>query len=259
MSSTGSRGRCPTTPCVWRSGPTGWRRTTTSSPYCSTEVRPGDDHRAREVAGAAKSATLRELIADSVGAGPVGGRPGSELAAASADLAATYQALEAADTAARRTLLVQQAERLEERVSVLRLREGVRPAAADPASPPFPSVPADSSATELELHVAGDDLILFTSNGPDRSAVRMRGVLPSIATTLDQLSDQWTRFMLGSVFSSRHSDLLLRTTRRCSGSCTTCCSVRWPSDWPVTASCGSCRTGCSTRCRSALCTTASTT
>ena len=174
---------------------------------------PGDDHRAREVAGAAKAATLRELIADSVGAGPVGGRPGSELAAASADLAATYQALEAADTAARRTLLVQQAERLEERVSVLRLREGVRPAAADPASPPFPSVPADSGATELELHVAGDDLILFTSNGPDRSAVRMRGVLPSIATTLDQLSDQWTRFMLGSVFSSRHSDLLLRTTQ----------------------------------------------
>ena len=105
---------------------------------------PGDDDRAREVAGAAKAATLRELVADSVGAGPVGGRPGSELAAASADLAATYQALEAADTAARRTLLVQQAERLEERVSVLRLREGVRPAVAGPASQPFPSVPADS-------------------------------------------------------------------------------------------------------------------
>ena len=173
----------------------------------------GDDDRAREVAGAAKAATLRELIADSVGAGWVDGQPGSEVAAAYADLAATYQALESADTAARRTLLVQQAERLEERVSVLRLREGVRPALPGRASQPRPSRPTESGASELELHVAGDDLILFPSNGPDRSAVRMRGVVPTIATLLDRLGDQWTRFLLGSVFSYRHSDLLLRTTQ----------------------------------------------
>ncbi len=174
---------------------------------------PGDEHRAREVAGAAKAATLRELIADSVGTAPVAGQPGSELAATYADLAATYRALEGADTPARRTLMVQQAERLEERVSVLRLREAVTPDVADPATRPASSVPTEPGSAELELHVAGEDLVLFGSNGPDRSAVRVRGVLPAVATLLDRLGDQWTRFLLGSVFSLRHSDLLLRTAQ----------------------------------------------
>ena len=34
-----------------------------------------------------------------------------------------------------------------------------------------------------------------------------------MATLLGRLGDQWTRFLLGSVFSVRHSDLLLRTAQ----------------------------------------------
>jgi CHAT domain-containing protein len=109
--------------------------------------------------------------------------------------------------------MVQQAERLEERVSVLRLREAVAPDLAGPASQPVPSAPAEPGIAELELHVAGEDLVLFDSNGPDRSAVRVRGALPSVTALLDRLGDQWTRFLLGSVFSVRHSDLLLRTAQ----------------------------------------------
>jgi CHAT domain-containing protein len=38
-------------------------------------------------------------------------------------------------------------------------------------------------------------------------------VVPILATLLGRLGDQWTRFLLGSVFSQRHSDLLLRTAQ----------------------------------------------
>ena len=175
---------------------------------------PGDDDRAWHAAGEAKAATLRDLVSATVGAGPQLDRPGSALAEAYADLGATYQALQDTDETRRRALLMERAESLEQRVSALRLHEESRPATGKPAPHLPPSTTAAPPAEIIvEFHVSGNDLVVFRSCIAGRRTLRIPGVIPSIAEHLDRLADQWTRFMLGSAFSGRHRDLLLRTTR----------------------------------------------
>lgn len=174
----------------------------------------GDDAAARAAAGAAKAATLRDLTAATVGVGPRLGGTGSELATAYADLGATYSALQDADEPHRRAALAARADRLEERVSALRLRDPP-PVAAEGARPDPVDGPAAADADVLtgEFHVTGDDLALFVSGPGGPETHRLSGAVPVVAGLLDQLADQWTRFGLGLAFSDRHGELLLRTAR----------------------------------------------
>ena len=131
-----------------------------------------------------------------------------------ADLGATYQALQDTDEAPRRALLMQRAGTLEQQVSALRLREDARPTISKPAPlRPGSSAAAPPAEIIVEFHVSGNDLVVFRSCPAGRRTLRIPGVVGSIAEHLDRLADQWTRFMLGSAFSGRHRDLLLRTTR----------------------------------------------
>ena len=220
---------------------------------------PGDDDRAWQVAGEAKAATLRDLVSASVGAGPQLDRPGSRLAETYADLGATYQALQDADEAPRRALLMQRAETLEQQVSALRLREEARPAISKPA--PLrarSSAAAPPAEIIVEFHVSGNDLVVFRSCPAGRRTLRIPGVVGSIAEHLDRLADQWTRFMLGSAFSGRHRDLLLRTTRELLAGLydlmlAPVLDRRW--EPAVRSGCGSCRTSSPARSRSPPCTT----
>lgn len=183
---------------------------------------PGDLERARMTSQQAKAATLRDLTSSSVGTGPQAtASTTDELAMAESDLAATYLALQEADTPGRRCQLSERSTELQHRVSALRIRSGSVP---DQSLMSLESAPDRSEvsanfgtkgfASTLEYHVLGADVVVFASpqDRSSRSAI-LTGAVPHIVELLAQLGHQWERFALGTVFGGRHHDMMLLTTR----------------------------------------------
>ena len=182
----------------------------------------GDLDRAAAVADAARARTLVDLLGEAVGAGPELGAGGRELAAAFADLNAAYLSLQQATEPRHRAVLGRQAEALERRVGMLRLRQV---AASAPSPSPMGSRPiAPSGAppapggTVIAYHAHGSDLAIFVRSGGGPTQVRrLPGSLPEVHRQLDQLAGQWRRAALSERVPIRAEGLLRATVTTLQG------------------------------------------
>ncbi len=167
---------------------------------------------ASRIADDARSRTLVELMADTIGFGPELAGPDRELAEAFADLNATYLALQQAGDPRQRTLLADQAEVLERRVAVVRLRQvgGQADGSDRVAEEPVP--PRTTDAVVLAYHVLERDIVVFWIRGDRVVARRLVGALSELRSCSDDLADQWSRISLALGIGLRNTEVLLRST-----------------------------------------------
>ncbi|MBV9950546.1 MAG: CHAT domain-containing protein, partial [Acidimicrobiia bacterium] len=173
----------------------------------------GDDAReACRLADEAKARTLTDLVAG------VARRSGDRaarhtdddaLAALQVDLSATYTALSRDIEPTRRSLMQQQAERLEREIAVERLK---RTADAGPLGATS-SLPAGTGSTvpTLAYHVVGDDIVVFVVSEGSVLARRLVGATGQVDRALEALDAQWQRFQVGAEFARRNERALAAT------------------------------------------------
>jgi CHAT domain-containing protein len=172
--------------------------------------RPQDLAEACRIGDRGEAQTLVELVTGTTGGRPRAGaqRRLPPLDERCADLSAVYGAMAVAEQAAQPRLRRRAAE-LEQEISALRLQRALDSPPGDACAPGWAGdLP---TAPTLAYHVVGDDLIAFVLQAGEVQARRLGGVVPAVATELDRLAAQWSRFRVGAAFAARHRAILLAT------------------------------------------------
>jgi CHAT domain-containing protein len=184
----------------------------------------GSIRRAFAVAERAKSRTLVDLL---TGVILPDRTPSDDPALAThlrtlqADLSATYNKfLDASTGSGDADWLEMQAraDKLEQEISLLRLRAASRPIAPDPFAIPFSldslqaQLPADLIL--LAYHIVGDEILAFVYWQGEVLVIRNLSRTPVIQNLLQRLNTQWDRFRAGHDFAQRHMTTLEKSTQR---------------------------------------------
>jgi CHAT domain-containing protein len=177
--------------------------------------RPDDLAEACRVSDRGRAQTLTELTTATIGRRRTltGSSPqGTLLDQRCADLSAAYGAMATAEQAPQQTLLRRRAAELEREISALRLQRAIEMTAQAPVGAAAGAVSDLPAASTLAYHVTGDTVIAFVLHEGEVGVRRIDGVVPAVATELDRLAAQWSRFRMGSAFARRHEATLLATT-----------------------------------------------
>ncbi|MFP5281977.1 MAG: CHAT domain-containing protein [Actinomycetes bacterium] len=175
--------------------------------------RPADVAEALVIADRSKNQTMRELRARTVGArrrAGTGSALTDQIDRLRADLNAVYVALESAEPRRAEALRGRAAD-LEREINAVHLRT------VDDVGPgPGPTISGAAAAppgAAVEFHSLGEDLAVFVARGDAVEVRRLPGVLPEVERQLDRLTDQWSRFRMGSALTRRHLTTLAGTAR----------------------------------------------
>jgi len=138
-----------------------------------------------------------------------------------ADLSATYNKFLDTSAGSGDTTLSElqaRANRLEQGISLLRLRATGRLTAPDPFAVPLPldslqaQLPAD--LTLLAYHIVGDEIVAFVHWRGEVQVVRHLSRTDVVQNLLQRLSAQWDRFRAGRAFAQRHMSVLEKSAQR---------------------------------------------
>lgn len=183
--------------------------------------RPEDLAEACRIGDRGKARTVIELATATIGSHSL--RPGTSapstllLDQRCADLSAVYDAMAAAEQSAQPRLRRRAAE-LEHVISALRLQRALEIPPGDTSDcPAAGSVRYLPTTPTLAFHVAGETVIAFVLRAGQVQARRIDGVLAAVAVELDRLVAQWSRFRVGTAFTTRNQTSLLATTKESLG------------------------------------------
>ncbi|MGH2521627.1 MAG: CHAT domain-containing protein, partial [Anaerolineales bacterium] len=175
------------------------------------------------VAEKAKSRTLVDLLTGVLVPELGADEPAltARLQALQADLSATYNKFLDPGGGPEDTPLAElqaRAARLEEEISLLRLRAVGRTAAPDSLAIPIAlealqvHLPAD--LTLLAYHIVGDEILAFLHWQGEVQVVRGVGRASTMQQLLQRLNAQWDRFRAGREFAQRHASVLEKSVQR---------------------------------------------
>ena len=178
---------------------------------------PADLAAACRIGDLAKAQTLVDLLTGTLGSATphrhdgVAPDPIDELRE---DLSATYVALMAAEGSSRRQLVLDRAKAIERQIGLVRLRAAasVPMATETQRTPERDGIGSAATGPRLSFHITGSDVIAFVTRDGEVRARRMSKAAPHVATELDRLAAQWSRFSLGSATLLRHERALRQTT-----------------------------------------------
>ncbi len=176
------------------------------------------------VAEQAKSRTLVDLLTGVIASERMSSDDpalAARLQALQADLGATYNKFLDTYAGPRDTAVSElqaRAHRLEQEISLLRLRAGGHATTPDPFAVPLSldalqaQLPADLIL--LAYHIVGDEILSFVHWHGEIQVVRHLSRTQLVQDLLQRLSAQWDRFRAGRDFAQRHMAVLEKSARR---------------------------------------------